>query len=67
MAYVYDHLGADAGRKIIERAVRSVSISNENDKMNLWIAFMNFENNFGNQDSLQKYYIRFVINKLLGL
>ena len=50
-----DNLGADAARRIAERAVKSVSISNEEDKFNLWIAFMNLENNFGTQQTLERY------------
>lgn len=42
-----DKLGMEASRKIAERAVKSVSISNEEDKFNIWIAYMNLENNFG--------------------
>lgn len=49
-----DRLGIESARKIAERAVKSVSISNEEDKFNLWIAYMNLENNFGTQDTLEK-------------
>lgn len=47
MAFMLDNLGADSSRRIAERAVKGVSISNEADKFNLWVAFMNLENNFG--------------------
>ena len=47
MAFMLDQLGADSARRIVERAVKSVSISNEEDKFNIWVAFMNLENNFG--------------------
>jgi rRNA biogenesis protein RRP5 len=49
-----ENLGADSARRIAERAVKSVSISNEEDKLNLWVAFMNLENNFGSQETLEK-------------
>ena len=52
MAFILEKLDVGAGRRVAERAVKSVSISNELDKLNIWIAFMNMENNFGNQDSL---------------
>jgi rRNA biogenesis protein RRP5 len=48
-----DNLGVEAARRIAERAVKSVSISNEEDKLNIWVAFMNLENNFGDQKSLE--------------
>jgi rRNA biogenesis protein RRP5 len=47
MAFMLDKLGADSARRIAERAVKSVSISSEEDKLNLWVAYMNLENNFG--------------------
>lgn len=42
-----DKLGIDSARRVAERAVTSVSMSNEEDKFNIWVAFMNLENNFG--------------------
>lgn len=54
MAFVLDKLGIESARKVAERAVKGVSISNEEDKFNLWVAYMNLENNFGSQDTLQK-------------
>ena len=47
MAFMLEKLDADAARRVAERAVKSVSISNEDDKLNLWVAYMNLENNFG--------------------
>lgn len=54
MAFMLDKLDADSARRVVERAVKSVSISNEEDKFNLWIAFMNLENNYGTQATLEK-------------
>lgn len=54
IAFMLENLGADSARRIAERAVKSVSISNEEDKLNLWVAFMNLENNFGSQETLEK-------------
>jgi len=48
-----DNLGIEAARRIAERAVKSVSISNEEDKLNIWVAYMNLENNFGDQKTLE--------------
>lgn len=47
MAFMIDKLGMESARKVAERAVMSVSISNEEDKFNIWVAYMNLENNFG--------------------
>ena len=53
-----DNLGVEAARKVAERAVKSISMSNEEDKLNIWTAFMNLESNYGSQDSLQKVTMR---------
>jgi len=47
-----DHVGVESARRVAEKAVRAVSISNEEDKMNLWTAYINLENNFGSQSTL---------------
>jgi rRNA biogenesis protein RRP5 len=47
MAFMLDNVGIDAARKVVERAVKAVSMTNDQDKMNLWTAFMNLESNFG--------------------
>lgn len=54
VAFMLDKLGVEAARKVAERAVKSVSISNEEDKFNLWVAYMNLENSFGGQETLEK-------------
>lgn len=54
MAFMLDKLGVDSARRVAERAVKSVSISNEEDKFNIWVAYMNLENNFGTQETLEK-------------
>jgi len=43
MAFVLDKLDIEAARRVAERAVKSVSMTNEADKLNIWIAFMNME------------------------
>jgi len=53
IAFMLDNIGVDGARKIAERAVKNVSISNEQDKLNIWTAFMNLESNFGSQTTLE--------------
>jgi len=53
MAFMLDNVDAEAARKVAERAVKSVAISNDQDKLNIWTAFMNLESNFGTQESLE--------------
>ena len=52
MAFMLEQLDAAAARRVAERAVKSVSITAEADKLNIWIAFMNLENKFGTQQEL---------------
>lgn len=49
-----DKLDIVAARKIAERGVKAISMTAESDKLNLWIAYMNLENSFGTQDTLQE-------------
>ena len=53
MAFMREKLDAAAARKVAERAVKSVSMVAENEKLNVWIAYMNLENNFGTTEELQ--------------
>ena len=54
MAFMLDKLDAEAARKIAERAVKSVNMTAEEDKLNIWIAYMNLENKFGTQESMSE-------------
>lgn len=49
MAFMLEKLDVEAARRVAERAVKSVSITAETDKLNLWIAYMNLENKFGTE------------------
>ena len=53
MAFMLDNVGVDAARKVVERGVKAVGMSNDEDKLNLWTAFMNLESNFGTQETLE--------------
>ena len=53
MAFMLDNVGIDAARKVVERAVKAVGMSNDEDKLNLWTAYMNLESNFGTQETLE--------------
>ena len=58
ISYMLDNIDVDAARKVAERAVKGVSVSNDQDKLNIWTAYMNLENNFGNQQTLAKVTVR---------
>ena len=52
MAFMLDKLDIEAARRIAERAVKSIGMTAEADKLNLWIAYMNLENQFGSEENL---------------
>lgn len=47
--------GIESAREIVERALKRISFKNENDKLNVWTAYMNLENNFGDEKHLISY------------
>ena len=53
MAFMLENLDAEAARRVAERAVKQVSMTAEDDKLNLWIAYMNLESKFGSEKQLQ--------------
>lgn len=61
IAFMLDKLGLAAARRVAERAVKSVSISNEAEKMNVWISYMNLENKFGTQKDLEDIVKRAIV------
>jgi hypothetical protein len=44
----------DAARTIAKRALKSISFRMEREKLNVWIAWLNLENLYGTNESLQK-------------
>eukprot|EP00698_Gefionella_okellyi_P024672 TRINITY_DN8771_c0_g1_i1.p1 TRINITY_DN8771_c0_g1~~TRINITY_DN8771_c0_g1_i1.p1 ORF type:complete len:1836 (-),score=578.71 TRINITY_DN8771_c0_g1_i1:2327-7834(-) len=59
--YMAFHLGrADvaAARTIAERALKTINYREEEEKLNVWVAFMNLENRFGDAESLDKVFGR---------
>lgn len=52
--------GIENAREIAERALKRISFKNENDKLNVWTAYMNLESNFGDEAHLIKYYSYFL-------
>jgi rRNA biogenesis protein RRP5 len=37
----------DAARQVAERALRTIAMTSERDKFNVWVALMNLENAYG--------------------
>jgi rRNA biogenesis protein RRP5 len=54
MAFMLDQeLGVDAARKVAERAIKAIPMADDAEKLNVWTAYMNLENNFGDQTSME--------------
>ncbi|CAG8443978.1 414_t:CDS:10, partial [Scutellospora calospora] len=52
MAHQLELSEIDKARDIGERALKTINYREEQEKMNVWIALMNLENNFGTDESL---------------
>jgi len=44
----------DKARQVAERALKSISFREEKERFNVWIALLNLENLYGNEDTLKK-------------
>ncbi|KKZ60457.1 hypothetical protein EMCG_00743 [[Emmonsia] crescens] len=58
MAFQLELSEVDKAREIAERALRSISIGQDTEKFNVWVAMLNLENTFGNDDSLENVFKR---------
>lgn len=45
-------------REIAERAIRTINIREEAEKLNVWVALLNLENTYGNDESLEEVFKR---------
>ncbi|EGR29983.1 programmed cell death 11, putative [Ichthyophthirius multifiliis] len=58
IAFVMENENIYQAREIIERALKVINFANENEKLNLWTAYLNLEHNFGDSKSLIKVFER---------
>ncbi|WEW57436.1 rRNA biogenesis protein rrp5 [Emydomyces testavorans] len=58
MAFYLELGEVDKAREIAERALRSISIGLDAEKLNIWVAMLNLENTFGTDDSLDEVFKR---------
>ena len=52
-SYILDNLGLESARKIFERAIKTIDISKQKEKLNIWIGYINLENIYGNENTLK--------------
>lgn len=61
LQYMAFHLQAteiEQARAVAERALKTISFREEQEKLNVWVAMLNLENMYGTPDSLQKIFER---------
>ena len=52
VAYAAENEGIESARNVMERALRVINFNNEQERLNLWTAYLNLEFNFGTEDNL---------------
>ncbi|XP_076839425.1 protein RRP5 homolog [Brachyhypopomus gauderio] len=63
LQYMAFHLQAtqiEQARAVAERALRTISFREEQEKLNVWVALLNLENMYGTEESLKKVFERAV-------
>ncbi|KAL2011206.1 hypothetical protein VTN00DRAFT_3924 [Thermoascus crustaceus] len=58
MAFQLELGEVDKARQIAERAIRSISIGQDTEKLNVWVALLNLENTYGTDDTLEDVFKR---------
>ncbi|OJJ51190.1 hypothetical protein ASPZODRAFT_148515 [Penicilliopsis zonata CBS 506.65] len=58
MAFQLELGEADKAREIAERALRTISMGQDTEKLNVWVALLNLENTYGNNDTLEDVFKR---------
>ncbi|RWS01309.1 Pdcd11 protein-like protein [Dinothrombium tinctorium] len=58
MSFYLDEGAIEKARNIAERALITISFREEKEKLNVWIALLNLENTYGNEESLNACFTR---------
>ncbi|XP_044173478.1 protein RRP5 homolog [Acropora millepora] len=58
MAYHLHTANIEKAKEVAERALKTISFREEQEKMNVWVGLMNLENLYGTQESLLKVFER---------
>ncbi|KAJ1553498.1 rRNA biogenesis protein rrp5, partial [Nowakowskiella sp. JEL0078] len=61
MAFQLQMAEIDKSRAIAERALNTISFREEQEKMNVWVAYLNLENTYGSKETLQKVFERSIV------
>jgi rRNA biogenesis protein RRP5 len=58
MAFQLELGEIEKARSIAERALRTITMGQDSEKLNIWIALLNMENTYGDDDSLEEVFKR---------
>lgn len=58
MSVLIKSMELDAARSLAQRALQTISLRAESEKLNIWIALMNLEHAYGNESSLKSTFER---------
>ncbi|GFN12613.1 putative rRNA biogenesis protein RRP5 [Aspergillus tubingensis] len=58
MAFQLELGEVEKAREIAERALRTITIGQDSEKLNIWVAMLNLENTYGNDDTLEDVFKR---------
>ncbi|KAJ5298514.1 aspergillopepsin A-like aspartic endopeptidase [Penicillium atrosanguineum] len=58
MAFQLELGEVEKARSIGERALRTIAMGQDAEKLNIWVAMLNLENTYGNDDSLEEIFKR---------
>lgn len=58
MAFHLELGDADQARQIGERALKSIGLGQEEEKMNVWVALLNLENAYGDEETIEAMFKR---------
>ncbi|KAK9854523.1 Tetratricopeptide-like helical protein [Penicillium brevicompactum] len=58
MAFQLELGEIEKARSVAERALRTITMGQANEKLNIWVALLNMENTYGDDDSLEEVFKR---------
>ncbi|KAK4692586.1 rRNA biogenesis protein RRP5, partial [Lecanoromycetidae sp. Uapishka_2] len=58
MAFQLELSEVAKAREVAERALKSINIREETEKLNVWVALLNLENTYGSEESLEEVFRR---------
>ncbi|CAG8413254.1 unnamed protein product [Penicillium salamii] len=58
MAFQLELGEVEKARSVAERALRTITMGQDNEKLNIWVALLNMENTYGDDDSLEEVFKR---------